>query len=102
MEQILLAEGLSKETVTAIIILHENTKVKVYSPDGDANFFNIVTGVLQYLFLISLNYTLWTSIDLMKENGYRLKKARCRQYLAKTIMDADYVDDIVLLANTPA
>ena len=35
MEQILLAYSLPKETVAAITILYRNTKVKVYSPDGD-------------------------------------------------------------------
>ena len=35
MELILLAYGLSKETVPAITILYGNTKVKVRSPDGD-------------------------------------------------------------------
>ena len=33
MEQILLANGLTKETVAAIIIQYRNTKVKVRSPD---------------------------------------------------------------------
>ena len=31
-----------------------------------------------------------------------LAKARSRQYPAQTITDADYTDDIALLANTPA
>ena len=35
MEQILLAYGLSKETIAAIIILYRNSKVKVCSPDGE-------------------------------------------------------------------
>ena len=47
MEQILLAYGLPKETVTAIMILYKNTKVKVRSMDGDTDYFNIVAGVLQ-------------------------------------------------------
>ena len=47
MEQIFLAYGLPKETVTAIIMLYKNTKVKDHSPDGDIDYFNIVTGVLQ-------------------------------------------------------
>ena len=38
MEQILLACGLLKETVTAIMMLYKNTKVKVCSPDGDRRF----------------------------------------------------------------
>ena len=42
-----------------------------------------------------------TSIDLMKENGFTLKKARSRWYPIQTITDTDYTDDIELLANTP-
>ena len=47
MELILLAYGLLKETVAAIMILYKNTKVKVRSPDGDTEYFDIVAGVLQ-------------------------------------------------------
>ena len=80
MEQILLADGLPKETVAAIIMLYKNTKVKVRSPDGDTDYFDIVAGVLQgdtlapYLFIICLDYVLGTSIDLMKENSFKLAK----------------------------
>ena len=38
----------------------------------------------------------------MKENCYTLKKARSILYPAETIKDADYVDDLALLANTLA
>ena len=38
----------------------------------------------------------------MKENGFKLKKERSRRYPAKAITDADYADDMPLLANTPA
>ena len=44
MEQILLAYGIPKETVAAITILYRNTKVKVRSPDGDMEYFDIVAG----------------------------------------------------------
>ena len=37
----------------------------------------------------------------MKENDFTLKKTRSRRYPAETITNADYTDDIVLLANTP-
>ena len=43
-----------------------------------------------------------TSIDKIKENGFELTKKRSRRYPAKTITDADYADDIAILANTPA
>ena len=106
MEQILLAYGIPKETVAAITILYRNTKVKVRSPDGDKEYFDIVSGVLQgvtlapYLFIICLVYVLGTSIDKIRENGFELTKKRSRRYPAKTITDADYADDIAILANT--
>ena len=95
MEQILLAYGIPKETVAAITILYRNTKVKVRSPDGDTEYFDIVAGVLQgdtldpYLFIICLDYVLRTS------------KKSSRRFPATTITDADYADVIAILANTP-
>ena len=41
------------------------------------------------------------SIDIMKENGFKLAKERSRRYSAQTIMDVDYANDIALLVNTP-
>ena len=67
--------------------------------------FDIVAGVLQgnilapYLFIICLDYILQTPIDLMKENGLMIKIARGRWYLTQTIMEVDYADDVVFLAN---
>ena len=84
-----------------------NTIVKVRSPDGDTEYFDIVAGVLQgdtlapYLFIICLDYVLRTSIDKIRENGFELTKRRSKRYPAKTITDADYADDLALLANTP-
>ena len=107
MEKILLAYGILKETVAPITILYKNTKVKVRSPDGDTECFDIVSGVLQedtlapYLFIICLDYLLRTSIDKIRENGFELTKKRSRRYPATTITDADYADDIAILANTP-
>ena len=105
MEQILLAYSLPKETVAAIMILYRNTKVKVRSLDGHTDYFNIVAGVLQgdtlaqYLFIICLDHVLRTSIDKIKENGFELTKKSSRRYPAKTITNADYADDIAILAN---
>ena len=61
MEQIQLAYGLPKETVAAITIIYRNTKVKVRSPDGDTEYFDIVAEALQedtlapYLFILCLH-----------------------------------------------
>ena len=107
MQQILQAYSLPKETVEEITILYRNTKVKVRSPDGDTEYFDTIAGVLQgdtlapYLFIICLDYVLRTSIDKIRENGFELTKKRSRRHPAKTITDADYADDIAILANTP-
>ena len=108
MEQFLLAYGLPEETVVGIMMLYRNTKVKVRSPDGDTDYFDIVASVLQgdtlapYLFIICLDYVLGTSVDKIKENALKLTKERSRRYPAKTITNAEYADDIALLANAPA
>ena len=107
MEKIILAYGLPKETVAAITILYRNTKetvaaitilykntnVKVHSPDGDTEYFDIVAGVLQgdtlapYLFIICLDYVLRTSIDKIKENGFELtKKKEAESSLQKQLL----------------
>ena len=68
-----------------------NTKVKVRSPDGDTEYFDIVAGVIQgdtlapYLFIICLDYVLRTSIDKIRENGFELTKKRSRRYPAKQL-----------------
>ena len=98
MEQILHAYGLPKENITAIMMLYKNTKVKVRSPDGDTNYFDIVAGVLQgdtlatYLFIICLDYGFRTSIDKMKDNGFKLTKERSRRYPAQKLWFTVYVN----------
>ena len=73
MKQILLAYGLLKETIVAIMMLYRNMKVKVHSSDGNTDYFDII-GVLQgdtlapYLFIICLDYVLGKSINKIKDN----------------------------------
>ena len=80
--------------------------MKVRSPDGDTEYFDIVARVLQgdtlapYLFIICLDYVFRTSIDKIREDGFEQTKKRSRRYPAKTITDADYADDKAILANT--
>ena len=65
MEQILLAYGLHKETITAIMMLYKNTKVKVRTPNGNIDFFDIVVGVLQMQEADDISHKLlwtWTSL----------------------------------------
>ena len=57
--------------------------------------------VIYEAILYYIIYVFRTSIDKIKENSFKLTKKRSRRYPAKTITDADYADDIVILANTP-
>ena len=74
----------------------------------ETEYFDIVAGVLQgdtlppYHFITCLDHVLRTSIHKIKENGFELTKKRSRRYPAKAFTDADYADDIAILANTPA
>ena len=49
------------------------------------------------MFIICLDYILRKSIQLIKENGFTLKKQE-----ADNMTNEDYVDDFELLAKTPA
>ena len=106
MEQILQAYGLPKETVTAITILYRNTKVKVRTPDGDTEYFDIVSGVRQgdtqspYLFIICLDYVLRTSIDKIRENGFELTKKEAQGTPQKQL-PTPTTPMTAILANTP-
>ena len=55
-----------------------------------------------YLFIIRLDYVLRTSIDKIKGNGFKLTKERSRRYATRTNTEANYAEDIALLANAPA
>ena len=78
----------------------------LYSFNRNIDFFDIVIQLLQgdilapYVFIICQDYVLWTSIDIIKENGFILKKTRSRQYPTKTMIDQDYTDNLALLTNT--
>ena len=80
MEQILLAYGLSKETITAIMMLYRNMRVKGHSLVGKTDFFDIVVGVLEgdalalYPFLICLDCS--SNIDRSNENKWFYSKKR--------------------------
>ena len=104
MEQILLAYGLRKETIAAIMMLYRNTKVKVCSPNGDTHYFDIVAGLQQgntlapYLFVICIDYVLRTSTDKIKKKRFQANKGKKQ----KVPCTNNYRRRLALLANTPA
>ena len=102
MEQILLAYGLPKETITAIMILYKNMKVKS-APRMETQTTSILLYVCSKMTHephTYLDYVPRTSIYIMKDNGFKLAKERSRRYLAQTITDVDNTDDIALQAQS--
>ena len=79
------------------ITIYKNTRAMICSPNGDTDFFDIVTGVLQEDTLASLlsinclDYILQTAIDLMKKNGFTFLKKR---------QEADNIPQKLLLMYT--
>ena len=67
----------------------------VHSPDGDTDFFDIVTGILLQGNTLAPCIFIRISIDKIKE----IKKKKTE---AKTMPDTDYADNLAILANTPA
>ena len=102
---ILRAYGIPERLVRSIGALYKNTTSTVRTSDGDTDFFEVLAGVLQgdtlapYLFVIVLDYVLRTSIDSNSELGFTLQQRRSRRYPAKKITDADFADDLSLLAD---
>ena len=105
MKEILSAYGIPKETVDAIMIMYQDTHSMVRSPDGDTDFFDISAGVLQgdtlapYIFIICLDYVLRKALDKNNELGFTLAKRKSKRYPAMKITNADYADDLAVLAD---
>jgi len=105
-QKILIAYGIPAENVRAIMMLYENTRSLVRSPDGDIDFFDIKAGVLQGLrfarpapaplFIIILNYVMRTSVDKHFNLGFTLSERLSRRYPAKKLTDVDHADDLAL------
>ena len=95
MKDILKAYVIPEVTVNAIMIANSNTRAKVRSPDGDTEFFEITTGVLQvdtiapFLFIIYLDYILRKALDQTYDLGFTLIKKKIKRYNAIKITDVD-------------
>ena len=106
MFEILKAYGFPEHIMRAVITMYTGVKAKVISPDGDTDYFNITTGVLQgdtlapYLFVIVLDFALRKAIDGREEDfGFTLERRRSRRHPAKVITDLDFAVYIALTSD---
>ena len=87
------------------IMLYTDTRSMVRSPDGDTDFFDITSCVLQgdtltpYLFITCLDYVLRRALDSNKELGFNLHTARSKRHSDVKITDANYADDLAVLSE---
>ena len=104
MEQILLTYSLPKKKPYQLLPLQARVNLGVMAIPKAPALAGVLHGdaLAPYLFIICQDCMLWTSSDKIKENGFKFTKERSWKYPAKTNTDADYTDDIALLANTPA
>ena len=85
-EQIFLVYSLPKETVTAIVILYTNRKVKVRSLEGDTNIFDIVArGRHKHLWYCRKRKT-QTSFDIVARGRHK-HLWYCRKRKTQTSFD---------------
>ena len=103
MEKILKAYDIPPNLLKCIMKMYENTRAKVISPDGETDFFQILTGVLQgdtlapYLFVIVLDYVMRNIFDGKEEEfGFKLHRRRSTRVKAVAITDLDFADDLAI------
>ena len=105
MRDILLAYGIPKEVVNAIMILYINTRVwSDHLMDTPLSLrlqpaFCKVDTIAPFLFIICLDYVLRKSIDCNTELGLTITERKSTRYPAVNITDADYADDIAITTN---
>ena len=106
MFKILSAYGIPQELVTAIALIYDDMRAKVLTPDGETEWFNMYTGVMQgdtlspYLFIIVLDYVLRQTTEGKEEElGFTLTPRKTRRVGPKIVTDLDFADDLAIIFN---
>jgi len=106
MFKILSAYGIPQELVTAIALIYDDMRAKVLTPDGETEWFNMYTGVMQgdtlspYLFIIVLDYVLrQTTKGKEEELGITLTPRKTRRVGPKTVTYLDFADNLAIISN---
>ena len=101
---ILLAYGIPSKVVAALKSLYHETQAFVRTSDGDRDFFDITTGVLQgdtaapYLFIIVLDYALRIAFHNPKL-GFEVQPRKSSRHPAIHVTDLDFADDLAVVSE---
>ena len=103
--KILAAYGVPDRLVDLIDVLYQDTVASVITEDGQTDIFQILAGVLQgdtlapLLFIVAVDYIMRKTVE-GEDFGFTIEPRRSRRYPAKKLTDADFADDLALLADT--
>ena len=106
MFEVLALYGIPDKIIKTIKAMYTNIKSRVVPPDGETEYFDIVTSVLQgdtlapFLFILVLDYVLHISMDAKNTKGLLLKPRRGTRHPAEHITDLDFSDDLAIISNT--
>ena len=90
--------------VAALKSLYHETQAFVRTSDGDTDFFDITTGVLQgdtaapYLFIIVLDYALRIAFHNPKL-GFEVQPRKSSRHPAIHVTDLDFADDLAVVSE---
>ena len=103
MKKILKAYDIPPNLLNCIMKMYEDTRAKVISPDGETDFFQIISGVLQgdtlapYLFVIVLDHVMCNIFNGKEEEfGFKLHRRRSSRIKPVTVTDLDFADDLAI------
>ena len=108
MFEILQLYGIPQTIIDAIRTLYTNTSSSVLTSEGETDPFNITAGILQgdtlapFLFILVVDYILRVSVDTISEKGLEYQPRKSTRHPALHVTDADFADDIALLAGSLA
>lgn len=106
MFEILQLYGIPLPIIDAIKVLYTNTSSSVLTHDGETSSFNITAGILQgdtlapFLFILVVDYIMRLSVDTISEKGLEYQPRRSTRHPALHVTDADFADDIALIAGS--
>ena len=106
MLRILKAYDVPPNLLSAIKMMYEDTRPRIISPDGETDFFKILTGVLQgdtlapYLFILVLDYVLRKTFEGREEElGFKLHRRKSSRVKAVHVTDLDFAEDLAVLVE---
>ena len=84
-----------------------DTLAKVMTPEGLAEAFKILAGVLQgdtlapHLFIIVVDYIMRTALGNLEEPvGFTIRPRQSRRHPAEKLADVEFADDVALITDT--